>query len=217
MNNERLTAGMILSRSIALLRSRPRNALTAFLVLTAIGVVSDNSGDWGPFLTLLFAMASLCFIFQVTETLLGDLHLQPSGYPRTRLLALFGLLFLSNLSILVGFVFLIVPGIYLLARLFVVVPILLAEDAGVGEAMRRSWDQTSGLVLALIAVFAAIYLPVIPVMFLVVGLTETEHLPLLSSLLLNLAINASMILGWYAAVAVYASGRKGEELVEVFA
>jgi Membrane domain of glycerophosphoryl diester phosphodiesterase/Uncharacterised protein family (UPF0259) len=52
--------------------------------------------------------------------------------------------FLTGLAVLVGFLLLIVPGIYLAVRLAVVEPLILTEEVAGVDAMRRSWELTNG-------------------------------------------------------------------------
>ncbi|HET7458842.1 MAG TPA: hypothetical protein VFJ74_14430 [Gemmatimonadaceae bacterium] len=57
---------------------------------------------------------------------------------------------LTGLSTLVGYVFLIVPGIYIAAGLFAVPAIVLLEGRGPSEAMERSMSLTKGRKLAVL-------------------------------------------------------------------
>jgi len=57
---------------------------------------------------------------------------------------LLGALMLNGLVILVGFIFLIVPGVYLMCRLFVVVPAAVIERKGPAESLSRSMMLTKG-------------------------------------------------------------------------
>jgi glycerophosphoryl diester phosphodiesterase family protein len=51
---------------------------------------------------------------------------------------------LAGLGIAIGFVLLIAPGLYLLARWALVVPAVVLERRGIGEAFARSSELTSG-------------------------------------------------------------------------
>jgi uncharacterized membrane protein len=56
---------------------------------------------------------------------------------------MFGVCLLTNIGILLGFVFLIVPGIILLVRWSISVPYVISDDQiGVIEAIQRSWEET---------------------------------------------------------------------------
>lgn len=215
MRNEHLTARTILIRSASLVRRKPLHALVPLLVLAGLGVWADSAGEVAALLlTLVAAVAGFFFIYHVTKALLIEVDLLPPGYPLHGVFEMFILLLLTNLAIIVGIFLFIIPGIYLLARFFLVVPILLAEDGGITRSMRRSGEEAAGNFPAILVAMAVIYLPmlaglVLSVAWLGDGLTGIVTL--------NLLINASSVFGWYAAVAIYASGRSGEELVQVFA
>jgi hypothetical protein len=51
---------------------------------------------------------------------------------------------LVGLSIACGFVLFVIPGIFLLTRLAVAIPVLVVEDRRGTEAMKRSWNLVTG-------------------------------------------------------------------------
>jgi hypothetical protein len=55
---------------------------------------------------------------------------------------IFGVLFLSGLIMAVGFIALIIPGVYLMCRICVATPAALLEDIGASDSIRRSFDLT---------------------------------------------------------------------------
>jgi MFS family permease len=55
---------------------------------------------------------------------------------------IFGVLFLSGLIIVGGFIALIIPGIYLMCRICVATPAALLEDIGPSDSIRRTFDLT---------------------------------------------------------------------------
>jgi hypothetical protein len=55
-----------------------------------------------------------------------------------------GTLVVAALIVTLGFLALIIPGIYASVRLYAAVPAVVVEGAGVGDAIRRSWELTSG-------------------------------------------------------------------------
>lgn len=58
----------------------------------------------------------------------------------------FALGILTSLAMGIGFVFLFVPGIYLLGRLVIAGPVMIGEGAtNPVEAIKRGWDYTAGL------------------------------------------------------------------------
>ena len=72
------------------------------------------------------------------------------------LLPAIGLALLVGLGVMVGFILLIVPGIILLLRWAVAVPVLVQERQGVLASMARSAELTSGNRWALLGLFVII-------------------------------------------------------------
>ncbi len=57
---------------------------------------------------------------------------------------IFGVLFLSGLIMIAGFIALIIPGIYLMCRICVATPAALLENIGPSDSIRRSFELTRG-------------------------------------------------------------------------
>ena len=64
--------------------------------------------------------------------------------------------FVAGLAILVGLLLLILPGLYLSVRLYLVIPAVMLGDDGPLEALGSSWDRTSGHVFTVASVAVAI-------------------------------------------------------------
>jgi hypothetical protein len=117
-------------------------------------------------------------VFAVSEIYLGRATSIGASLGRMRgqLLSLLGVTLLNGLVIMVGAIFLIVPGIYLACRLITCVPAALLEDLGPRASLERSFGLTKdnagrafviGL-LYIILLYAAMFLFVLPFTFLVV-------------------------------------------------
>ena len=218
MNGGEIGGRSILSKGLGLLRRNPRQALAAWLVMTGFSVGGDiSSEDISGLLDFAASVASLCFLYMITKNLLAEANLLAGGHPQRGVMALLGLQLLSSIAIGLGLAFLVVPGIYLMVRYFAAVPILLAEDVGVIGSLRQSWNDSSGRTFQILPAVAAIYLPAIAITIVFVALAAAGHVTSMLSMVLNGAINASLIIGWHAAVAFYALDRRGETLVDVFA
>jgi hypothetical protein len=55
---------------------------------------------------------------------------------------LFGVSFLNGMVVVIGMIFLIVPGVYLMCRLLTCVPAALLEDLGARDSLERSFALT---------------------------------------------------------------------------
>jgi hypothetical protein len=83
-------------------------------------------------------------VFAVSEIYTGrQTSIRESlGRVRGKTGTIFGVLFLSGLILIAGFIALIIPGIYLMCRICVATPAALLEDMGPSDSIRRSFDLT---------------------------------------------------------------------------
>ncbi len=119
-------------------RLPPANFGTALLGGGIIALVLVLAG----FIAFLFSVGAS--VFAVSEIYMGhDTSIRASlrrvrGHAGT----IFGVLFLSGLIMVGGFILLIIPGIYLACRICVATAAALLEDIGASEAIRRSFELT---------------------------------------------------------------------------
>lgn len=66
-----------------------------------------------------------------------------------------GLMLIVGIVTFIGFLALILPGLYLLGRFVTALPALLARGGGIESALRHSWALTDGKAVPIIAVAAA--------------------------------------------------------------
>jgi hypothetical protein len=117
----------------------------------------------------------------------------------------FGISLVSNFAIALGGLLLVVPGVFLLLRWWVAVPVALDRDIGVSEALRESWQITGphwasilGLLIGLLAILA---IPMIGFFF--VGAFEDEAASLPLDFASNLVTYTVTNLGTVSTVAAY--------------
>jgi hypothetical protein len=67
-----------------------------------------------------------------------------------RLLSLIGIFIVYIIAVVVGLVLLILPGIYLAARLVLAFPACVLDEQGVGDSLSTSWEVAGGNVLKLV-------------------------------------------------------------------
>jgi len=72
----------------------------------------------------------------------------------SRLLALIGIGLIYIIAVFVGLLLLVIPGIYLGARLVLAFPACVLDDKGVTDSLSTSWDVASGNVLKLVGLGA---------------------------------------------------------------
>jgi hypothetical protein len=116
---------------------------TAELVggLVAYGILAILAIVVGIVVVLLTQGAT---IIAVSELYLGRSITIADSFRRVRgdLGTLLGVVILNGLAVLAGFIFLIVPGIYIMCRLLVCVPAALSENLGPTESLERSFSLT---------------------------------------------------------------------------
>jgi len=148
---------------------------------------------------------------------------QPGGFGSFFLLGI-----LSGLAIALGFLLLIVPGIYLYARWSMANAILLSEDCGAGQAMQRSWAASRASILPIALAAVVLGLPTILAMvaFMSAGFLEGSGATAIGrsgeiavDVAANLLIYAGQIAGLYMSVALYPLlvGKPESQLRDVFA
>jgi hypothetical protein len=103
-----------------------------------------------PFVSLLALIPSVIFAGGLIRLTIADLHAEPISTEdairvgRERMWSLFWLYLLTGLMIGIGFMLLIVPGVYAALAWCVVAPVLIEERRRIPDTYRRSADLTRG-------------------------------------------------------------------------
>lgn len=116
-----------------------------------------------------------------------------------------GIGLLSGIAILLGGLLLIIPGVFLLIRWWVSVPIALDRDISVSEALRESWRLTASHWAAILGLFLGLLAMLVVLMFglgLYGGLEE-EGVSLPVALVANIVTYSATFIGTVSTVAVY--------------
>lgn len=134
-------------------------ALVVFVVLDLLAGLAAAAGNdgflAGLFWGLVAAATGIIGYFWVQIALVETVHdvrdgradrsiTETYGAVRPRLPAAIGAGVLAGIAIVVGFVFLIVPGLFLLTIWSMVIPVIVLERRSVGESFGRSWDVVRG-------------------------------------------------------------------------
>lgn len=116
-----------------------------------------------------------------------------------------GISILTTLAIILGGLLLILPGVFLLLRWWIAVPVALDRDVGVREAMRESWELTAphwasilGLFLVILAFIA---IPLTGLVFL--GGLDEEMMSIPMSLAVNTVLYVGTMIGTVSTAAAY--------------
>ena len=216
---ERIDTAMILRRTGEMLRLTPVTALIAWLGMALPMTMLSTAPGGGNFAFVGSIISTFAQFIVTSRAARRAGVMRAEGVPgRAASYVLLGIV--SGLAIAIGFVLLVLPGLYLLARWSIAVPHVIVRGATMREAMRRSWQQTrdivpptcAALVLVGSGLIVSLILDGIPA-------TASGPAPLMPSLVSNLAAFASMLLTWFLALAIYTlvTREEPQELEEVFA
>ena len=187
-------------------------------LLIGAGVIVDATRiGWEHEAAATFSLSVFNLIAQyaLTKWVLRDLTGRVAGAPR--FLAFVGLGIVVSLGILVGMVLLIVPGIVLLVRWSIAVPILLSSnDQGIGDAIRRSWHETGPHFWAILLAYLAIYGPAFGFMFIGLMIEGEMRENVAGTLIFEVALSVGLVFGWLAAIAIHHALDDAAELEQVF-
>ena len=140
MDETRLTVGEIIAGTFAAIAARPRPYLVYIVGMTALATGLEQMA--GDAVTMPINMAGVVAGFALLSHLFAA-----EGRPSRRtfgagFLSYFGASFLSGLGMLLGFILLVAPGIYLMGRWSVATGLVVAEDEVANRSLARSWDLT---------------------------------------------------------------------------
>ena len=173
--------------------------------LIAIATATDVAGYADAAILPLTIIGVFAQTLIATAALRVGLSAEAQAAIRPQFARVFGIGFVSGLGILLGGLFALIPGIFLLLRWWVAVPVALDRDLGLSEAMRESWRLTAphwapilGLFLGLLAMLV---IPMVALFY--AGAFDEEPMSLSMSLLVNLFTYGVTNLGTISSVAVY--------------
>ncbi len=142
--------------------------IIALLLLIPVAIIGYFSSE-GWLINLIYAIASLVaslyltgVMVRVVQDVEADGRVDASvgellGSITPKLWSLLLLTIVVGILISIGFIFLIIPGIFLALMWAVAVPAMVAEDRGVFDSMTRSGELTKGNRWAMVGLFILIY------------------------------------------------------------
>lgn len=137
----------LLGDCIDVVRERPLVA-AVFLVSAPIEVFVPVLGSLAGFVVQTGA------VVVVAETLTSNRTRADSSLG-VRFIVAFVASLVAGVAVLVGLVLLVVPGLYLAVRLYLVLPAVMLDDRGPLEACGESWARTAGNSITIAGVVAA--------------------------------------------------------------
>lgn len=118
--------------------------------------------------------------------------------------AIFLLSLLWLFGVVAGLALLIVPGLVLLVRWTLSVPILLAEDTTAAESLRRSWHLTQRHWKVATLVFVLGFAPLVPAVAIDLQYPADGPPPISMALVTNILFATASVLSWLMFCALYA-------------
>ena len=181
------------------------------LAWTAGLIVAATASDQVAFSNATILPLSILGVFAqtyiVTAALRVGLDADAQAAIRPQFGRVFGVSIVTTLAIALGGLLLIIPGVFLLIRWWIAVPVALDRNVGVSEAIRESWELTVphwasilGLFLVLLVMLA---IPLTGLFFL--GGFDEEILSVPMSLAMNTLMYGVVNLGTVSTVAAYRS------------
>jgi hypothetical protein len=137
----------LLSRTVEAIRSTPE-LIVLFVFVAAVSSVPIIGGlvvTIGQGIGIVLVSARLEETASNADNSLG-----------VRLIVLFVSSLVAGVVIILGFLFLILPGFYLVARLYLGPPAVMLDDCGPVEALGESWSRTDGNALTVFGVALAV-------------------------------------------------------------
>lgn len=218
MSGEQIALNDILGEGLELARQHS-TLLAATGVAIAVGyTVLDVIGASGA-ATAVNLVVAVMVQYQVLEKLLAD-RITPEGKGKRRYLSLFGSSLLSGLGIGLGFVLLIIPGIYLSGRWLSCTAYVVAEGKRSSESLSASWSasEPSQVAHALAALVSGLPIVGLIISGVVAVSAGVDVEGLAASAMINVFTAASSLLIWVLGAAAYRVQRPGNaQLDAVFA
>lgn len=206
---DRLEVSQILREASALVGAHPLAFLLATTVYTGFGVwIDDQDPSWTAQLTMLIAPVILQGLLQylLLRNAFGDAAGGWAGRALAPVIVITLQLGLWTV-IGVGYMLLLLPGLYLAARTSAAIGMASVEQSGLFASIAGSWRRTRGSAWPLMMVHAILLFPVVA---LLVGLAVAAYLDqriayesIEFRVLTNLAFGVVTMAGWAVVGAVY--------------
>ncbi len=189
-----------------ILSERIKGTLVAWTVAL---IVAATLADQMPFADALTLPLTIAGVVAQTYIVLAALRVgvddDAKAAIRPQFVRVLGIGIVSGFAIILGGLLLFIPGIFLLIRWWIAVPIALDRDIGVNDALRESWDLTSahwasilGLLIGLVTLLAV---PMLGLFF--AGAMNEESTPVWLSFAANAITYTVMNFGTVSTVSVY--------------
>lgn len=201
-----LKVGTIVDKTLAVLE---RCAVPAVMYFAALTVIDGAIGYFG--LTMIAPLQALALqllklvVGIICAYLLMDAMVGRTGLLSRRhgdvFLTYFGMSLLSALGVLAGFILLVFPGLFIMARWSIAQPLVVARGDGVSQSLGESWEQTKDNEFQILAALLIFLVPTIAISLLCTFVLGRASV--VGMLITQLAGSASSVLTMAMSVALY--------------
>lgn len=201
-----LKTGTIIDKTLGVLELNAIPALIYLVVVTALVGTATYFTQGRTGLIDVLSISATSFVVGISSAyLLLDAMIRRTGL-RTRtegdvFLPYVGLSILYSLGVMLGFIAIILPGLFFMARWIIAQPMLIARGSGIKEAFGESWEETSGGEFQIIG--AALALIIAPLLVMLAGRWVFEPTSALGVGVYQLASSAISLILLALGVAVY--------------
>ncbi|WAT18583.1 glycerophosphoryl diester phosphodiesterase membrane domain-containing protein [Aurantiacibacter sp. MUD11] len=201
-----LKIGSIINATLDVIERNMVPALIFVMVVTAVNAAIAYLGLSYTSFTRELAKGAIAFVFAVAAAyVLFEVMLRKGNLVERKsdeeLLGYALLSILYSLGVGIGFILIIFPGLYFMARWSVAQPLVIARGNGAIEAMKESWERTKGSEFSIL--IAIVILIIVPAAISFLVTTGFEPDDLLGITISQLISSASSMIGIAMGGALY--------------
>ena len=201
-----LKIGTIIDKTLAVAERAEMPALVYFVALT---VLDGAVGYFGLTMTaplqavsfgLLKALIGVVCAYLLLEAMLRRTGLRTRG-EGDRFLPYFGLSILYTLGVIAGFILIIFPGLFIMARWSIAQPLMIGRGDGIMQSLGESWERTKDNEFQILAALLVFLLPTIVISILCTIMLGRASVA--GMIISQIASSASSVLALAMGVALY--------------
>jgi hypothetical protein len=214
MTAVRMGVGSLISRVARLISDNPLPIALAVAVPAAVAVAVDSGAEQEPRIQIFVSLAVTFAQFVMIGAVLRGEGQHHAWGKAGRAASFIGEGFVTGIAIAIGLCLAVLPGVFLYARWIAVAPLIIGEGCTMGEAMRRSWQQTKPAAGAIMACVAICWIGFVGAAIVMgFGYPDYGAAPLGAAIAANLLFTVSLVLSWVLAIAVHLDDPANEEEV----
>lgn len=201
-----LKVGTIIDKTLGVLELSAVPALIYLVVVTAIVGTATYFTQGRTGVVDVLSISATSFVVGISSAyLLLDAMIRRTGLLSRPdgdvFLPYVGLSILYSLGVMFGFILIILPGLFFMARWIAAQPLLIARGAGIKEAFGESWEETSGAEFQIIG--AVLVLIIAPIAVMIAGNWVFEPTSAAGVAIYQLATSTVSMIMLAVGVAVY--------------